>query len=174
MQKFAFQDFLRVIQKYRITHLQVAPPILIMLDKRSESSKFDLSSLKGILCGAAPLSRELQNTVQRKLNLNVVQAWGMTEVTCGGLYVPGGRSDDSGSVGMLVPNCECKILDDEGNTIHKVSPVSCIFEAPIFAWVIGGTSKLLGRLSMHRDGSELEMLSLSVTITFGSLTAKRN
>lgn len=130
VQKFAFQDFLSVIQKYQITHLQVAPPILIMLDKRSESSKFDLSSLKGILCGAAPLSRELQNTVQRKLNLNVVQAWGMTEVTCGGLYVPGGRSDDSGSVGMLVPNCECKILDDEGNTIHNGEPGELYIRGP--------------------------------------------
>jgi 4-coumarate--CoA ligase len=130
MQKFVFEDFLGVIQKYRITHLQVAPPILIMLDKRSETPNYDLSSLKSILCGAAPLSRELQNIVQRKLNVNVVQAWGMTEVTCGGLYVPGGRSDDSGSAGMLIPNCECKILDDEGNIIHNGEPGELYIRGP--------------------------------------------
>ena len=130
MQTFVFEDFLGVIQKYRITNLQVAPPILIMLDKRPETSNFDLSSLKNILCGAAPLSRELQNTIQRSLKLNVVQSWGMTELTCSGLYVPGGRTDDSGSVGMLVPNCECKILDDEGNIIYTGEPGELYIRGP--------------------------------------------
>ncbi|KAJ6164087.1 hypothetical protein N7470_002759 [Penicillium chermesinum] len=114
MQRFAFEEFLEAIQRYSITHLQVAPPILIMLDKRPETAKFDLSSVKNILCGAAPLSRELQNAIQKKFNLNVVQGWGMTEVTCGAIHLPGGRNDDSGSVGMLDPNCECKLVDDEG------------------------------------------------------------
>lgn len=112
MQKFVFEEFLGIIQKYRITHLQVAPPILIMLDKRPETAKFDLSSVKNILCGAAPLSRELQNAVQKRFKLNVVQGWGMTEVTCGAIHVPGGRSDDSGCVGLLDPNCECKVVND--------------------------------------------------------------
>lgn len=93
-----------------------------MLDKRPETSKYDLSSVENILCGAAPLSRELQNTIQRKFNLNVVQGWGMTEVTCGAIHVPGGRTDDSGSVGMLDPNCECKVLDDDGNLVGPGQP----------------------------------------------------
>ncbi|KAJ5128789.1 uncharacterized protein N7443_005903 [Penicillium atrosanguineum] len=130
MQKFVFEDFLRVIQKYRITNLQVAPPILIMLDKRPETSKFDLSSIKNILCGAAPLSRELQNTIQKNLKLNVVQSWGMTELTCSGLYVPGGRTDDSGSIGMLVPNCQCKILDEEGKIIYAGEPGELYIRGP--------------------------------------------
>jgi len=41
----------------------------------------------------------------------------MTELTCGAIHVPGGRFDDSGSVGKLHPNCECKLVDDEGNEI---------------------------------------------------------
>lgn len=130
MQKFVFEDFLGAIQKYRITHLQVAPPILIMLDKRPETSKYDLSSINHILCGAAPLSRELQNTIQRNLKANVIQSWGMTELTCCGLYVPGGRTDDSGSAGMLLPNCECKILDDEGNIICTGEPGELYVRGP--------------------------------------------
>ncbi|KAJ6104511.1 hypothetical protein N7523_010831 [Penicillium sp. IBT 18751x] len=130
MERFVFEDCLGVIEKYRITHLQLVPPILIMLDKRPETPKYDLSSLKNILCGAAPLSRELQNTIQRKLRLNVVQSWGMTELTCSGLYVPGGRTDDSGSVGMLVPNCEGKILDNEGRIIYTGEPGELYVRGP--------------------------------------------
>jgi acyl-coenzyme A synthetase/AMP-(fatty) acid ligase len=117
MQKFVYEDFLRSLEKYRITHLQSAPPILVMLDKRPETSKYDLSSLKNILCGAAPLSKELQNAVSRRFNVNIIQGWGMTEFTCGALHVPGGRVDDSGSVGLLDPNCECKLVDDDGNEV---------------------------------------------------------
>ncbi|KAJ5697823.1 hypothetical protein N7488_011507 [Penicillium malachiteum] len=130
MDKFVYEDFLTVIQKFHVTHLQVAPPILIMLDKRPETAKFDLSSVKNILCGAAPLSRELQNTIQRKFNLSFVQGWGMTEVTCGAIHVPGGRSDDSGCVGMLDPNCEAKILNDDGNPVAPGEPGEMYVRGP--------------------------------------------
>lgn len=117
MSKFVYTDFLESIQQHRITHLQTAPPILVMLDKRPETSKYDLSSLENILCGAAPLSKELQNSVAKKFKVNIVQGWGMTEVTCGAIHCPGGRYDDSGSVGVLDPNCEVKLLDDDGNEV---------------------------------------------------------
>ncbi|KAL2851417.1 hypothetical protein BJX68DRAFT_254967 [Aspergillus pseudodeflectus] len=119
MRKFVFSDFLSTIQSYRITHLQVAPPILIMLDKRPETSRYDLRSVGNILCGAAPLSRDLQNRIQARFKgTNVVQGWGMTEVTCGAIHVPGGHYDESGSVGMLDPNCEARLLDEEGRPVN--------------------------------------------------------
>lgn len=65
MKQFVYTDFLQCIQQYKISHLQVAPPIMVMLTKRPETAKYDLSSLKGILCGAAPMSKELQNLVGR-------------------------------------------------------------------------------------------------------------
>lgn len=122
MRKFVYEEFLSTIQKYRITHLQVAPPILIMLDKRPETPRYDLSSVKSILCGAAPLSKELQNTIQKRFNINVVQGWGMTEVTCGAIHVPGGRYDQSGSVGLLDPNCECQLRDEDGKLVASGEP----------------------------------------------------
>ena len=102
MREFQYDGWLANIQKHRITHIQTAPPILVMLAKRPETEKYDLSSLVNVLCGAAPLSKELQNEVSDKLHLKVVQTWGMTEVTCSCLHVPGGLDDRSGSVG-----CEC-------------------------------------------------------------------
>ncbi|VUC20034.1 unnamed protein product [Clonostachys rosea] len=122
MAEFRYEDFLFAVSKYRITSLQVAPPILVMLSKRPETSRYDLSSVKEILCGAAPLSRELQNECQRRFNVHIYQGWGMTEVTCGALHVPGGVRDDSGSVGQLDPNCECKLVDDDGNEVKTGSP----------------------------------------------------
>jgi 4-coumarate--CoA ligase len=130
MRKFVFEDFLATIQSYRITNIQVAPPILIMLDKRPEVSKYDLSSVKHILCGAAPLGKELQRAVKTKLNCNIIQGWGMTEVTCGSILVPGGRYDESGSVGLLIPNTEIKVCDDDGNEVTEGQPGEMHVRAP--------------------------------------------
>lgn len=130
MQKFVYEDFLRCIQDHRITNLQSAPSILIMLDKRPETARYDLSSLRNILCGAAPLSKELQNAVSKKLNVNIIQGWGMTELTCAAIHVPGGCRDDSGSVGLLNPNSECKLLDDNGKEVIPGQPGEIYIRGP--------------------------------------------
>ena len=46
----------------------------------------------------------------------------MTEVTCGAIHVPGGRYDESGCVCLLDPNCECKLLDEDGNAVPAGEP----------------------------------------------------
>lgn len=119
MRTFNYTQWLSHIQNHRITHIQTAPPIVVMLAKRPETKNYDLSSLRNILCGAAPLSKELQNEVSSTIgkNLKIVQTWGMTEVTCSSLHVPGLAYDDSGSVGLIDPNCEMKLIDDDGKEV---------------------------------------------------------
>lgn len=130
MRKFVYEDFLLSLQTHRITHLQAAPPILIMLDKRPETSNYDLTSLKNILCGAAPLSKELQRAVSKRFKVNILQGWGLTEVTCGAIHLPGGCQDDSGSVGVLDPNCECRLLDDSGKEVGPGEPGEMYIRGP--------------------------------------------
>nr|GEW86218.1 4-coumarate--CoA ligase-like 7 [Tanacetum cinerariifolium] len=57
--KFEFGGMLRNLEKYRVTHLWVVPPVILALAKRDVVKKFDLSSLKQIGSGAAPLGKEL-------------------------------------------------------------------------------------------------------------------
>jgi 4-coumarate--CoA ligase len=94
MLSFRLEPFLQNIQQYKITHLQTAPPILVMLSKRPEVAKYDISSVKHVLCGAAPLSKELQNDITRRFGIRVTQGWGMTEVTCGAMHVPFSWDDE--------------------------------------------------------------------------------
>lgn len=130
MAEFGFEDFLSAIEKYKITNLQVAPPILVMLSKRPETARYDLSSVRDVLCGAAPLSRELQNDCQRRFNIQINQGWGMTELTCGAVRVPGGIKDDSGSVGFLDPNCECRLVDEDDREVGIGIPGELVIRGP--------------------------------------------
>lgn len=117
MDKFHYEHFLAHVQSYRITHITTAPPILVMLSKRPETSRYDISSLKDIVCGGAPLSKELQNEISQRFDILVKQTWGGTELTCSATMTPGGMNDESGSAGALLPNMECKLLDDEGKEV---------------------------------------------------------
>ncbi|KAJ9604490.1 hypothetical protein H2200_011326 [Cladophialophora chaetospira] len=117
MPKFVYEDFLKYIQTFKITTLQLVPPVLVMLAKRPETAKYDLSSLNQILCGAAPLSSELQNEIMERFKVTVLQGWGMTETTCAGIMMPGMVKDLTGSIGYLLPNTEAKLIDDDGKEV---------------------------------------------------------
>lgn len=130
MGKFHFDQFLHHVQTYRITQVVTAPPLLVMLSKRPETSKFDISSLGNIICGGAPLSKELQNDVAWRFRVSIKQTWGGTELTCSATLSPGGMKDENGSAGMLLPNMECKLLDDEGKEVGIGERGEAYFKGP--------------------------------------------
>src|SRR5207245_1855980 len=67
MPRFDLAEFLRLIQEYRLTHLYVVPPIVLALAKHPLVDQFDLSSLKLVGCGAAPLDEGLQRACAERL-----------------------------------------------------------------------------------------------------------
>lgn len=117
MSRFRLEDYLTYIEKYKITNLQLVPPVLVMMSKRRGIEQLNLSSVKWIMSAAAPLKRDLQNDISKKLGATVVQSYGMTETTCTALMIPGLLEDDSGSAGFLLPNTEAKLVDQDGREV---------------------------------------------------------
>ncbi|XP_051113600.1 probable CoA ligase CCL7 [Andrographis paniculata] len=120
MSKFDLESILKAVEKHRITHLWVVPPIILALAKLSSVNKYDLSSLKQIGSGAAPLGRELMQDCAKNFPQAVVcQGYGMTE-TCGIISIenPYTGPRHSGSAGMLVPGVECQIV-----SVDKIKPL---------------------------------------------------
>ncbi|KAF2165619.1 hypothetical protein M409DRAFT_55516 [Zasmidium cellare ATCC 36951] len=128
MRQFVYTDYLKCIQEARITDLQVAPPILVMLAKRPETKNYDLSSIRTILSGGAPLGKELQNEVARRFNCEVKQGWGMTEVTCGSILQI--EPKDNGTIGRLIPNNQMKLIDDDDKEVGFDTPGEMLIKAP--------------------------------------------
>lgn len=65
--KFDLQAALELVQKYRCTAACLVPPIILGIAKHPIVDKYDLSSLRYILSGAAPLSADLQQAVSDRL-----------------------------------------------------------------------------------------------------------
>ncbi|KEF56735.1 uncharacterized protein A1O9_06925 [Exophiala aquamarina CBS 119918] len=130
MESFHFEKFLSVIQKFGITNLQIAPPILIMLDKRAETKMYDLSSLREVVCGAAPIPLDLQVRVAKRFNLKFTIGWGMTELVCTGTSIPGGMIETTGSVGFQLPNTMVKLVDDDDMVVNTGERGEILYRGP--------------------------------------------
>lgn len=109
--RFDLDAFLQLIQDYRVTRAFAVPPILVMLAKRPEVDQYDFSSLKTIGCSAAPLGAELQAAVAQRLGCNVKQLYGMTEIPPTHVAPDDASWSKQGSVGVLMPNTEARIVD---------------------------------------------------------------
>ena len=116
--KFDLEEFLKTVQDRKGTRLYLVPPIILALAKHPIVDKYDLSSVEMITSGAAPLGRELQQAVEKRLDCRVTQGYGLTETGPVTNTVPLDWDPRSGSVGPLIPNTEAKIVDvDSGKEL---------------------------------------------------------
>jgi acyl-CoA synthetase (AMP-forming)/AMP-acid ligase II len=81
MPRFDLQQFLELVQKHRVTRVNVVPPILVALAKHPLVDNYDLSSLVEMTSGAAPLGEDLAEAVVKRLECNVIQGYGLTETS---------------------------------------------------------------------------------------------
>ncbi|KAK9940044.1 hypothetical protein M0R45_016719 [Rubus argutus] len=112
MARFNLEKILMAVEKYKVTHLWVVPPIILALSKDSVVKKYNLSSLKHIGSGAAPLGKELMEECAKIIPQGVVfQGYGMTE-TCGIVSVENALVGPrhSGSAGSLASGVESQIV----------------------------------------------------------------
>jgi acyl-CoA synthetase (AMP-forming)/AMP-acid ligase II len=115
--QFDLQLYLKCIQEYQVQRSYVVPPILLALAKHPIVDKYQLSSLKSLMSGAAPLGVEIQKACAKRLNCIVKQAWGMTETSPAATITPDFEVDITNwdnlkaTAGLLVPATEGKIID---------------------------------------------------------------
>lgn len=76
--KFTPEVFFQSIDKHKITHAFVVPPMILHLANNPLADKFDLSTLKWMRCAAAPLGRGLIKKVKSRLgeDVSITQGYG--------------------------------------------------------------------------------------------------
>jgi 4-coumarate--CoA ligase len=120
--RFDLADFLRVIQDRRCTFLYVAPPMAVALTKHPLAREHDLSSVRMVVSGAAPLDEALGEALADRLGCRLLQGFGMTELSPVSHLTPLDGSVSVGSIGFAVPNVEYRLVDPE--TGREVAPAA--------------------------------------------------
>ncbi|EON66726.1 hypothetical protein W97_05972 [Coniosporium apollinis CBS 100218] len=114
MSKFDIESFCRIIQAHRITFAYVVPPVVLLLSKHPIVAKYDLSSVRMMNSGAAPLTRELVEALHARLKIPVKQGYGLSETSPTTHTQPWETWNTTiGSVGTLLPNQVAKYMSPE-------------------------------------------------------------
>ncbi len=118
--------FLELIAEHRLQLSAVVPTMLqILLSKPLE--EYDLSSLRYVTSGGAPLSLEVEKEFCRRVpSVSIRQGYGLTETAALISSNPAG-AEKSGSVGRPVPGTEIEIRDVEGRALPagEVGEICC-------------------------------------------------
>ncbi|CAH8383144.1 unnamed protein product [Eruca vesicaria subsp. sativa] len=113
--RFELNLVMELIQRYKVTVVPVAPPVVLAFVKSQETERYDLSSVRMMLSGAATLKKELEDAVRLKFpNAIFGQGYGMTEsgtVAKSLAFAKNPFKTKSGACGTVIRNAEMKVVD---------------------------------------------------------------
>lgn len=113
------KNFYKIVEHYRPVFFSCVPTVLsVLLDIPIGDE--DISSLKYLICGAAPLSVELFNRFEEHSGMKILEGYGLTEVACASAVNPKDGERKVGSIGMRLPYQQVKVvvLDEQGNYVR--------------------------------------------------------
>ena len=110
MPRFDLELFLTLCSRHATPTMFIAPPVAVALAKHPMVDQFDLSPVKRLVSGAAPLSAELAEAVTRRTGVQARQGYGMTEMSPVSHSVPFATSVP-GAIGVAVASTEFRIVD---------------------------------------------------------------
>jgi long-chain acyl-CoA synthetase len=132
MERFQPLEFLRNIQKYKVTCFHLVPSMYYAILHLKEFESFDLSSLRWLVVFGAPSDpRSLRRLELYCPQAHLLNGWGLTETCPPNTVIPLG-SKKIESVGKPAPWVEIKIVGDEDNEL----PQGQVGEIVIRGWVV--------------------------------------
>ena len=105
--------FFRAVEVYRATRAELVPPMVLGLAASDLIDSHDVSSLRVLTSGAAPLGADLARACAQRIGCRVKQAYGLTEIAGGSHIAPDDGPDRPDSIGPALPGVECRVVDSE-------------------------------------------------------------
>ncbi|XP_042482912.1 4-coumarate--CoA ligase 2-like [Macadamia integrifolia] len=116
--RFEINALMQLVQKYKVTVAPLVPPIILAITKCTIVDNYDLSSIRIVKSGAAPMGKDLEDACRAMIpNSKFGQGYGMTEagpvLSMGLAFAKEPFEIKPGACGTVVRNAELKIIDPE-------------------------------------------------------------
>ncbi|MFQ6618919.1 MAG: class I adenylate-forming enzyme family protein, partial [Fidelibacterota bacterium] len=95
------------------------PTVYAILLNLPDAEKYDLSSLRICICGAAPMPVEVFRKFEEKFKAFILEGYGLSEGTCVSSVNPLDGTRKIGSIGLPIPEQEMKIFDDQDRELPQ-------------------------------------------------------
>ena len=119
VKRFAPVPFTEAVARHRPTFFSAVPAILARLVELPTEIAPDFSSVRFVICGAAPVSRELLQLSAERFDLRIIEGYGLTEGTCASTCNPLNGPHKLGTVGPVLSGQRIMLTDDRGNPVPQ-------------------------------------------------------
>ncbi|MEH3155266.1 MAG: AMP-binding protein [Gordonia paraffinivorans] len=118
------------VEAARPTYFSAVPAIYAMLVDLPDTVSPDTSSLRHVICGAAPASAEVLRRFETRYGTPVIEGYGLSEGTCASTLNPVDGPRKPGTVGRAMPGQTIRIVDADGHTITDGRPGEVLIQGP--------------------------------------------
>jgi fatty-acyl-CoA synthase len=120
---------LATIARHRVTYLFGVPAMFQAVAATQEWETADLSSVRTMICGGAPVPEKVITTYQER-GLVFLQGYGLTESSPSGLFLRAAESHRVGSAGTPCFFTDVRVVDRDGNDVPPGEPGEVILHGP--------------------------------------------
>ena len=113
-ERFSASTFWQTVAELEPVALSAVPTILAAV-LHTANAPTGPTSLRYIICGAAPLSRELLEAFEERFDIRILEGYGLTESTCVSSLNPYYGVRKPGSIGLPVRGQQMKIVAPDGS-----------------------------------------------------------
>jgi fatty-acyl-CoA synthase len=117
------------ITRRRVTYLFGVPAMFQAVAAAPEWPTADLSSVRTMICGGAPVPERVITTYQER-GLVFLQGYGLTESSPSALFLRAAESERVGSAGTPCFFTDVRVVDADGNDVRAGEPGEVILNGP--------------------------------------------
>ena len=111
------KDVLEAIQKHKPTTFPGVPTMYVAINNHPEVKKYDLSSIRVCISGAASLPIEVSRTFEERSGAVLVEGYGLTETAPITHTNPLRGERRAGSIGIPLPGVDARVVDANRQTL---------------------------------------------------------
>ena len=135
MRRYRWDDLLKYLKQWNITHFYTVPSIRLRISKSYEVTDH-FKHVVGAATGAAPMDGQLQSSAASRVGetpgvVSIGQTWGLNETTGAVTAVPAGESDVSGSIGFILPSVELRMIDENFQDVAEDQEGELLVRSPL-------------------------------------------
>jgi len=111
--RFSASQFWQTVDELQPVSISAVPTILAAV-LNAPGAPAGESSLRYVICGAAPLSVELLEAFERRFGIRILEGYGLTETTCVSSINPYYGDRKAGSIGLPIRGQQMQIAGPDG------------------------------------------------------------
>jgi long-chain acyl-CoA synthetase len=128
-ERFSASQFWPTVEECKPVAISAVPTILAAV-MHTPNAPSGTTSLRYIISGAAPLSRELLEAFERRFEIRILEGYGLTETTCISSVNPYYGDRKAGSIGMPVRGQPMKIVGSDGDAVDAEELGEIVIKGP--------------------------------------------